>query len=53
MPGKSFALGSVALAIVWGTFFYPPPPPKRAAAPAALSQATPASAMPAGPHLVR
>jgi hypothetical protein len=28
MPQKSFAFGSVALAIVWGVFFYPPPAAK-------------------------
>jgi len=26
MATTSFAVGSVSVAIVWGTFFYPPPP---------------------------
>lgn len=26
MATSSFAVGSVSVAIVWGTFFYPPPP---------------------------
>jgi hypothetical protein len=26
MATVSFAVGSVCVAIVWGTFFYPPPP---------------------------
>jgi hypothetical protein len=41
MPEKSFAFGSVALAIVWGVFFYPPPPAKPVPhpAPAAVSHA--------------
>lgn len=30
MSEKSFAVGSVAAAVIWGTFFYPPPPPERA-----------------------
>lgn len=34
MPPKSFAFGSVALAIVWGVFFYPPPPVKPVQQPA-------------------
>jgi hypothetical protein len=31
MSEKSFAVGSIAAAIVCGVFFYPPPPPERAA----------------------
>jgi hypothetical protein len=27
MASVSFAVGSVSVAIVWGTFFYPPPAP--------------------------
>jgi len=42
MATTSFAVGSVSVAIVWGTFFYPPPPDrslKRAiAAPAVVVQ---------------
>lgn len=30
MSEKSFAVGSVAVAVLWGAFFYPPPPPQRA-----------------------
>lgn len=30
MSEKSFAIGSVAAAVIWGAFFYPPPPPQRA-----------------------
>lgn len=40
MATTSFAVGSVSVAIVWGTFFYPPPPDRSAkratAAPEAL-----------------
>ncbi|SHG64214.1 hypothetical protein SAMN05428948_1408 [Massilia sp. CF038] len=45
MPEKSFAFGSVVLAIVWGTFFYPPPPPP---APHSEPAATRVSALPPG-----
>jgi hypothetical protein len=48
MSEKSFAVGSVAVAVIWGAFFYPPPPPQRAlpgikasAAPAATATRTP------------
>ncbi|MES2018505.1 MAG: hypothetical protein V4484_18605 [Pseudomonadota bacterium] len=37
MSEKSFAVASVSVAIVWGTFFYPPTP--RAAKPAATEAA--------------
>jgi hypothetical protein len=30
MSEKLFAVGSVAAALIWGTFFYPPPAPQRA-----------------------
>lgn len=29
MSEKSFAVGSVAAAVIWGAFFYPPAPPQR------------------------
>ncbi len=29
MSEKSFAVVSIATAVVWGVFFYPPPPPER------------------------
>ncbi|SHG73823.1 hypothetical protein [Massilia sp. CF038] len=38
MATVSFAVGSVCVAIVWGTFFYPPPP-KEGRAPSAVSTA--------------
>lgn len=34
MATTSFAVGSVAVAIVWGTFFYPPPAQHADSAPA-------------------
>lgn len=57
MPGKSFAFGSVALAIVWGIFFYPPParkPVPRPAASAAASVVAPqAHTIPTGQTILR
>jgi hypothetical protein len=42
MATSSFAVGSVSVAIVWGTFFYPPPPQRvgerATAAPSAVEQ---------------
>ena len=29
MSEKSFAVGSIAAAVIWGAFFYPPAPPQR------------------------
>lgn len=58
MPGKSFAIGSVALAIVWGIFFYPPPARKPAPQPGpAASTRTAATAaahaIPTGQTILR
>jgi hypothetical protein len=38
MATASFAVGSVSVAIVWGTFFYPPPAKHALSAPAMASQ---------------
>ena len=57
MPGKSFAFGSVALAIVWGIFFYPPPARKTAPQPEPASTraavTTQAHAIPTGQIILR
>jgi|GEM_PF-5806981 len=58
MPGKSFAFGSVALAIVWGIFFYPPPARKTAPQPEAVTSTraaanTEAHAIPTGQTILR
>jgi len=52
MATTSFAVGSVSVAIVWGTFFYPPPP-ERAGGQAAVTPAVvaPVAAQSAGVHL--
>lgn len=39
MATASFAVGSVSVAIIWGTFFYPPPAKNTLSAPAIVSQA--------------
>jgi hypothetical protein len=38
MATASFAVGSVSVAIVWGTFFYPPPAQHALSASAVVSQ---------------
>lgn len=47
MSEKSFAVASVSVAIIWGTFFYPPTPhmAKSADSAAAVVQAQPASGL--------
>ena len=52
MATTSFAVGSVSVAIVWGTFFYPPPARQGMATPAVVSEAprtAPVAAAPLAP----
>lgn len=57
MPGKSFAIGSVALAIVWGIFFYPPPArkpvPQPGSAASTRAATADAHAIPTGQTILR
>lgn len=50
MSEKSFAVASVSVAIIWGTFFYPPTPhAAQADTPAIVAPAEPVAAAPRAP----
>jgi hypothetical protein len=52
MATVSFAVGSVSVAVVWGTFFYPPPAPRPHAAPAVVTEHPAPAVVPATPTRV-